>query len=125
MTLFLLIILEKQAEYLYKVKPKLPAQFKAAESNNVPFAVILGEDELSQGLIKIKQLGLPEGHPEKEGIMVQQTDLASEIRKRLRSFNNDKFNEQTDTNLSTGLQKVKIQDRDDVPEEAPPIPTVT
>ena len=32
-----------QAEFLYKVKPKLPQQFKAAEQNGVPFALILGE----------------------------------------------------------------------------------
>jgi histidyl-tRNA synthetase len=33
----------KQAEFLYKVKPKLQNQFKAAETNGVPFALILGE----------------------------------------------------------------------------------
>lgn len=32
-----------QAEFLYKVKPKLQAQFKAAEAGGVPFALILGE----------------------------------------------------------------------------------
>lgn len=32
-----------KAELLYKVKPKLPNQFKAAETNGVPFALILGE----------------------------------------------------------------------------------
>ena len=34
-----------KAEYLYKVKPKLPAQFAGAEKNGVPYAVVLGEDE--------------------------------------------------------------------------------
>jgi histidyl-tRNA synthetase len=32
-----------KSEFLYKVKPKLPAQFKAAEQNGVPFALILGD----------------------------------------------------------------------------------
>ena len=32
-----------QAEFLYKVKPKLQNQFKAAEAGGVPFALILGE----------------------------------------------------------------------------------
>lgn len=32
-----------KAEFLYKVKPKLQNQFKAAEANGVPFALILGE----------------------------------------------------------------------------------
>lgn len=72
-----------QAEFLYKVKPKLPAQFKAAEQNGVPFAVILGEDELARGEVKLKELGLPEGHPEKEGVTVSLESLASEVRKRI------------------------------------------
>ena len=121
----MLTVYKIQAEYLYKVKPKLPAQFKAAESNNVPFAVILGEDELSRGLVKIKQLGLSEGHPEKEGVMVQQNDLITEIQSRLRSFNSKDSEDQTIANVSARLQKVKIQDRGDIPEEAPPIPTLT
>ena len=64
-------------------KPKLPAQFKSAESGGVPFAVILGEDELAQEKVKIKELGLPEGHAEKDGILVNISDLATEVKKRL------------------------------------------
>ncbi|KAL8864034.1 MAG: hypothetical protein Q9174_007486, partial [Haloplaca sp. 1 TL-2023] len=71
------------AEFSYKIKPKLPAQFKSAETNGVPFAVILGEDEEKAGKVKIKELGLPEGHPEKDGVMVNKTDLAQEVRSRL------------------------------------------
>lgn len=72
-----------KAEFLYKVKPKLPNQFKAAEANGVPFTVVIGEDEMAQGKVKIKEMGLREGHPEKEGVLVALTDLVPEIRKRL------------------------------------------
>ncbi|KAI4122177.1 MAG: hypothetical protein LQ338_005960 [Usnochroma carphineum] len=72
-----------KAEFSYKLKPKLPAQFKAADVNGVPFAVILGEDEEKAGKVKIKELGLPEGHPEKDGVMVNKTDLEQEVRSRL------------------------------------------
>ncbi|KAL8758252.1 MAG: hypothetical protein Q9184_003979 [Pyrenodesmia sp. 2 TL-2023] len=72
-----------KAEFSYKLKPKLPAQFKAADVNGVPFAVILGEDEEKAGKVKIKELGLPEGHPEKDGVMVNKTDLVQEVRSRL------------------------------------------
>lgn len=72
-----------QAEFLYKVKPKLPAQFKAAEANGVPFAIFLGEDEVKAGNVKIKEMGLQEGHPEKEGILVSMSDMAKEIKVRL------------------------------------------
>ncbi|KAF4967769.1 hypothetical protein FSARC_4743 [Fusarium sarcochroum] len=72
-----------KAEFLYKVKPKLPAQFKAAEANGVPFAIFLGEDEVASGKVKIKEMGLQEGHPEKEGILVSQSEMAKEIKTRL------------------------------------------
>ncbi|KAL8925090.1 MAG: hypothetical protein Q9172_002409 [Xanthocarpia lactea] len=72
-----------KAEFAYKLKPKLPAQFKAADVNGVPFAVILGEDEEKAGKVKIKELGLPEGHPEKDGVMVNKADLVREVRSRL------------------------------------------
>lgn len=72
-----------QAEFLYKVKPKLPNQFKAAEVNGVPFAIILGEDELAQGKVKIKEMGLSDDHPEKEGVLVNLSEIAQEVRQRL------------------------------------------
>jgi histidyl-tRNA synthetase len=71
------------AEFTMKAKPKLPQQFKAAENNGVPYAVILGEDELKQGKVKIKEMGLPEGHPEKDGILVEMGSMVEEIKKKL------------------------------------------
>ncbi|KAI4191294.1 MAG: hypothetical protein L6R41_000221 [Letrouitia leprolyta] len=72
-----------KTEFSYKLKQKFQAQFKAAEANGVPFAVILGEDEEKEGKVNIKELGLPEGHPEKAGVMVNKTDLVRELRSRL------------------------------------------
>lgn len=77
------ILTPEQAEFLYKVKPKLPNQFKAAENNGTPFSVILGETEVAEGKIKIKENGLREGHPEKDGVLVPLSDLVSEVRQRL------------------------------------------
>jgi histidyl-tRNA synthetase len=65
------------------VKPKLPQQFAGAEKNGVPYAVVLGEDELAAGVVKIKEMGLPEGHPDKNGVDVKLTELVSEVQKRL------------------------------------------
>lgn len=73
-----------KAEFAYKQKPKLPAQFKAAETNEVPFAVILGEDEQAKGQVRIKELGLEAGHAEKDGVLVCLTDLVEEVKQRLR-----------------------------------------
>lgn len=38
-----------------KKKPKLPAQFAAGERDEAPFAIILGADELKQGLVTVKE----------------------------------------------------------------------
>lgn len=65
------------------MKPKLQNQFKAAENNGVPFAVVLGEDELAKGQVKIKEMGLNDGHPEKEGVLVSLANVAEEVKQRL------------------------------------------
>lgn len=72
-----------KAEFLYKVKPRIPAQFKAAESGGVPFAVILGDDEWAAGKVKIKELGLRDGHPEKEGVDVTLDELVAQVKVRM------------------------------------------
>ncbi|KAJ4009027.1 Cytoplasmic and mitochondrial histidine tRNA synthetase [Fusarium irregulare] len=72
-----------KAEFLYKVKPKLDKQFKAAEANGVPFAIFLGDDEVASGKVKIKEMGLQDGHPEKEGVLVALDDMAKEIKVRI------------------------------------------
>lgn len=43
------------ADFLAKNKPKLNAQFAAGERDEVPFAVILGADELRAGLVTVKE----------------------------------------------------------------------
>jgi histidyl-tRNA synthetase len=40
---------------LAKTKPKLPTQFAAGEREEVPFAIILGADELKAGLVTVKE----------------------------------------------------------------------
>lgn len=72
-----------KAEFSPKVKPKVPQQFKAAESGGVPLAVILGEDELASGKVRVKVLGLPEDHAEKEGRLVDKEELVAEVKKLL------------------------------------------
>lgn len=48
-------MLVPQTDFLAKNKPKLPAQFAAGERDEVPFAVILGGDELKAGLVTVKE----------------------------------------------------------------------
>ncbi|KAI9569547.1 hypothetical protein HD554DRAFT_2091947, partial [Boletus coccyginus] len=44
-----------KTDFLAKRKPKLPAQFAAAERDEVPFDILLGGDELKQGLVIVKE----------------------------------------------------------------------
>ncbi|KDR67989.1 hypothetical protein GALMADRAFT_257538 [Galerina marginata CBS 339.88] len=44
-----------KSDFLAKSKPKLSAQFAAGEKDEVPFAVILGADELKAGLVTVKE----------------------------------------------------------------------
>ncbi|KAI1194664.1 hypothetical protein F5X97DRAFT_310652 [Nemania serpens] len=71
------------AEFSPKAKPRLPQQFKAAETAGVPIAVIIGENELKAGKVKVKVMGLPDGHPDKEGTLVEKADLAAECKRLL------------------------------------------
>ncbi|KAF8491997.1 histidine-tRNA ligase [Russula emetica] len=43
------------ADFLAKNKPKLPAQFAAGERDEVPYAIILGGEELKAGLVTVKE----------------------------------------------------------------------
>ena len=78
-----------RAEFSPKVKPKLPQQFKAAEG--VPLGVILGQDEMAAGQVRIKILGqgeekATEGDKPAEkdnGKLVSLDDLADEVKKML------------------------------------------
>lgn len=45
----------RQTDFLLKNKPKLPTQFSASERDEVPFAIILGESELKDGLVTVKE----------------------------------------------------------------------
>ena len=72
-----------KAEFSYKKKPKPQVQFKGAESAGAPLSVILGEEEDAKGEVRVKEMGLSEGHPEKEGVLVKLEDVVAEVRKRV------------------------------------------
>lgn len=88
------------------MKPKLPQQFKAAEQGGIPFGIILGEDEMAAGKAKIKEMGLPEGHPEKEGVLVELGSLVDDLKKRIGS---KQARSGAGTGLGTGVSEVAQQ----------------
>ena len=67
-----------------KNKPKLPAQFAAGEKDEVPFAILLGESELKEGLVTVKEQKweMVNGTKTKiqsadKGIQIQRSELVS------------------------------------------------
>ena len=67
----------------YKVKPRPQQQFNAVEQGGIPFGVILGEEELAAGKVRIKEMVLQPGHPEKEGVEVELDSIVPELQSRL------------------------------------------
>lgn len=49
----------------------------------MPFAVIFGDDEIANKQVKIKEMGLPDGHPEKDGVVVEISNLVDEVKRRI------------------------------------------
>ena len=72
-----------RAEFSAKVKVKLPQQFKAAK--DVPLAVIIGQDELADGLVRLKVLGGGDGENDEKdrGRLISKDILVEEVKKLL------------------------------------------
>lgn len=72
-----------QAEYLAKVKPKLQSQFNA--SKEVPIVVMLGQEELEAGQVRLKQI--KEGQDsEGRGLLVAKEDLVEAVKGLLERY---------------------------------------
>ncbi len=72
-----------KAEYSWKQKPKWQKELNAAEDAQVPWCVILGEEELRDGKVKLKPINLPNGHPDKVDVTVEKANLVRELQSRL------------------------------------------
>ncbi|KAG4258019.1 histidyl-tRNA synthetase [Fusarium proliferatum] len=68
-----------RAEFIAKVKPKMQQQFNAAKE--VPLAVILGQDEIEAGQIRLKDARAGDGEKvEKDrGRLVSRENLVEEV----------------------------------------------
>ncbi|CAG9822580.1 unnamed protein product [Phaedon cochleariae] len=66
-----------KVEHSYKKNPKLLVQLQHCEENSIPLAVILGESELKNGVVKLRVVST------REEIEVARASLADEIRKQL------------------------------------------
>lgn len=51
---------DPQAEVLYKKNPKLLTQLQHCEETGIPLVAILGEQELKDGVVKLRNVGTRE-----------------------------------------------------------------
>ncbi|KAG5879529.1 hypothetical protein JTB14_029895 [Gonioctena quinquepunctata] len=66
-----------KVEHSYKKNPKLLQQLQHCEEYGIPLAVILGESELKNGVVKLRVVS------SREEVEIQRSSLADEIRTRL------------------------------------------
>uniref|UniRef100_A0A8C5VEK1 histidine--tRNA ligase n=1 Tax=Microcebus murinus TaxID=30608 RepID=A0A8C5VEK1_MICMU len=66
-----------KAEMLYKNNPKLLTQLHYCENMGIPLAVIIGEQELKEGVIKLRSVA------SREEVAIKRENLVAEIQKRL------------------------------------------
>ncbi|XP_051505281.1 histidine--tRNA ligase isoform X1 [Myxocyprinus asiaticus] len=65
-----------KAEFLYKKNPKLLNQLQQCEEKGIPLVAILGEQELKDGVVKLRNV------TSREEVDVPRADLVDEIKKR-------------------------------------------
>ena len=70
-----------KAEFMYKAKPKLPQQFAVCDREKIPIAVLIGEGEIQEGKVNIKDQRV---HGSKQ-ITVARIDMIESIKKMLAS----------------------------------------
>lgn len=65
-----------KAELLYKKNPKLLNQFQFCEENGVPFCVVIGESELLQGVVTLRDMA------SREEALIKREELCDVIKRR-------------------------------------------
>ncbi|CAO3563012.1 unnamed protein product [Mortierella alpina] len=71
-----------KAEFTYKLKPRTQNQWDACDRDMIPFAVIVGGDEVERGVVKIKDMRTKD-ESQKGGLEYARADMVPELKKRL------------------------------------------
>ncbi|GAB6033040.1 Histidine--tRNA ligase, cytoplasmic [Chamberlinius hualienensis] len=70
-----------KAEMPYKTNPKLLNQLQYCEENDIPLAIIIGESEIKDGVVKLRVVN------NREEVTVSRKDLIQEIKSKLGAIN--------------------------------------
>ncbi|KAG0044215.1 Cytoplasmic and mitochondrial histidine tRNA synthetase [Gryganskiella cystojenkinii] len=74
-----------KAEFTYKLKPRTQNQWDACDKDLIPFAVIVGGEEIEKGVIKIKDMRTKD-ETQKGGIEYARADMVDELKKRIEQW---------------------------------------
>ena len=66
-----------QTEQPYKKNPKMLSQLQYCEENGIPLAVIIGESELANGVVKLRVIAT------REEVEVPRAELAAVVRQKI------------------------------------------
>lgn len=72
------------AEFAYKVKPRLQTQYKTCDSEVIPWAVLVGQNEISEGTVKIKSMAEKTEGVESGGVTAGRAEMVAELQKRIK-----------------------------------------
>ncbi|KAI8997421.1 histidyl-tRNA synthetase [Pilobolus umbonatus] len=74
-----------KASYMFKNKPKLEKQWLACEKGQIPFAVILGKDEMDNGKVRIKDMRYKD-ESQRGGILIDRKEMAHQLWNRMNNL---------------------------------------
>ncbi|KAG8726699.1 Cytoplasmic and mitochondrial histidine tRNA synthetase [Ceratobasidium sp. 423] len=72
-----------KAEYMYKITPRLDAQFKIMDKELIPYAVMVGPDEVKDGKVKVKIQYSAGGEDAGSQITISRGELIPWLKQRL------------------------------------------
>ncbi|KAJ2767971.1 Cytoplasmic and mitochondrial histidine tRNA synthetase [Coemansia nantahalensis] len=71
-------------EFAYKTNPRLATQYSACDADVIPWAVIIGKDELEKGVVLLKNMAEKDAS-QGNGAVVQRSEMVAELKKRLQA----------------------------------------
>jgi histidyl-tRNA synthetase len=71
---------------MFKTKPKLDKQFAVCEKDHIPLAVIIGRDEIEQGVVRIKDMRSKDA-AQGGGISISRADMVATLLSKLADIN--------------------------------------
>ncbi|KAI8148010.1 hypothetical protein BJV82DRAFT_314251 [Fennellomyces sp. T-0311] len=73
-----------KASFMFKNKPKLEKQWAMCEKDQIPFAVIIGQDEVDANQVRIKDMRVKD-KSQGSGVALERSNLVAELKKRLKT----------------------------------------